>query len=147
MYRTTCLMAACSFLLVACETSTTAAPMEREWQAVLQGEAGWEHLSGSAVVVAVPGVAPFAATMELSGDEPGAVRPWHVHVNSCAQGGGIVGQDGDYPRLSVGAGGTATATVTVAQALSAGASYHVNVHRADDDLPTIIACGDLVLAN
>lgn len=146
MYWKACLVVMCSLGMVACD-STSADPREREWQAVLEGEAGWEHLSGSAVVEFMEGTSAFTATAELSGDTPGAVRPWHVHVNTCAQGGGIVGQDGDYPRLTIGAGGDATASVTVPLSLSVGAAYHVNVHLSDGDLATIIACGDLVLVN
>jgi superoxide dismutase, Cu-Zn family len=146
MYGKICMVVAVSVGLVACD-STTADPVEREWQGVLQGEPGWEQLSGSTVVQSMEGTSAFTAMVELAGDTPGAVRPWHVHFNTCAQGGGIVGQDGDYPRLTIGAGGGATASVTVAQSLAVGASYHVNVHRGDDDLATIIACADLVLVN
>jgi hypothetical protein len=136
-----------SVILVACGTDGTGITGEREWQAVLQGGAGWEHLSGSTVVRSIPGTVGFTATAALSGDEAGVVRPWHVHFNTCAQGGGIVGQDADYPRLTVGANGSATVTVTVPHSLDPAASYHVNVHRADNDLATIIACGDLSLVN
>lgn len=141
MYRIACL-AICGLGLVACEDTVRSDPVS--WEAVLVGEPGWEHLSGSAVVQSTsPG--SFMASAELAGDAPGAVRPWHVHFNSCAAGGGIVGADGDYPRLEVGADGAATASVTVAQPLAVGAAYHVNVHLSDGDLATIIACGDLVL--
>jgi hypothetical protein len=65
--------------------------------------------------------------------------------NTCAEGGGIVGVDGDYPRLQIGADGSAGATATVPQPLSTGAAYHVNVHLSEAEMDVIIACGDLVI--
>lgn len=145
MYRVACLIG-CTLLVAACETRTTE-PAENQWEASLQGEVGWEHIGGTATVVSAPGTGVFVATAQITGDESGAVRPWHVHFNTCAEGGGIVGSDGDYPRLEVGANGTATASVTIVQPLELGANYHVNVHHSDGDLGTIIACGDLVLTS
>jgi superoxide dismutase, Cu-Zn family len=147
MRGSTCLLAVAGLALAGCDGDTTATPVEREWQAQLSGAVGWEHLGGEATVVFVPGTGSFVAGAELTGDQPGAVRPWHVHFNTCAAGGGIVGQDGDYPRLVVGSDGRATATVAVTQPLQVGALYHVNVHLSNAELATIIACGDLVLVN
>jgi hypothetical protein len=115
-----------------------------QWSTDLVGTPGWEHLDGSADVQTTPGTNTFTAFAELQGDEPGAERPWHVHVGTCATSGGIVGEDGDYPRLIVGADGSAEASASIGMILDAGESYHVNVHLADDDLATLIACGDLV---
>jgi superoxide dismutase, Cu-Zn family len=130
-------------MMTACGNGTTPDPQLVEWQGSVQGVPGWEHLSGQGGVVWIPGVQEFATSMQISGDEPGAVRPWHVHHNSCAAGGVIVGDDGDYPRLSIDADGTASVATIVPTGLSTTAPYHINVHLSDDEMTTIIACGDL----
>ncbi len=131
-------------ILAACPNGIGPTPQEVEWQATVQGAAGWEHLSGEATVSWTEGTQQFSTTMAIAGDEPGAVRPWHVHFNTCAQGGGIVGADGDYPRLNIGADGTASATANVPAALSPAAPYHVNVHLSEAQMEIVIACGDLI---
>lgn len=83
------------------------------------------------------------ATITINNATPGAVHPWHVHVGTCATGGGIFGDAGDYPALTVAADGNASANATIDVALNEQSSYHVNVHRSPTDLGTIIACGDL----
>lgn len=115
------------------------------WDTALEGLEGWEQLSGDAEVTWEEESTQFSAEASIAGDEPDAVRPWHVHDGTCGSGGPIVGEDGDYPRLEVDENGDATASVTVSQALDPTADYHVNVHLADDELETIIACGDLVV--
>lgn len=118
-----------------------------EWSADIQGLGEWEDLEGEAEAQWTEDDDEFDTAVEIRNDEPGAVRPWHVHFNDCATGGGIVGLDDDYPRLEVDEDGTATASVTVPQRLEPGAPYHVNIHLSDDELETIIACGDLELDN
>jgi superoxide dismutase, Cu-Zn family len=130
-------------ILAACGSSISTEPQQQEMQAQIQGKAGWTHLNGQATVSWIPGAQQFSTSIVFSGDEPGAVRPWHVHHNSCAVGGGIVGVDGDYPRLNIGAAGTGTAATTVPFALSLAADYHVNVHLSNEQMDVIIACGDL----
>lgn len=131
-------------MLVGCDGDDDDTAVVPTWTADLEGLEGRE-ISGEAEVQEVVGGDGFTATAEIVGDEPGAVRPWHVHFGDCASGGGIVGEDGDYPRLMVGDDGTATATVTISEELDAQAPYHVNVHQSNEDLGTIIACGDLML--
>ncbi len=143
MSRLVCLVL-CSVVLVGCDTTTTQ-PLERVWQGQLEGEPGWEHLSGETAVHFVEGTASFIAAAQIAGDEPGEIRPWHVHFNTCAEGGGIVGEDGDYPRLVVDTDGTAVASATVPQSVEPGADYHVNVHLSEAEMGTIIMCADLEL--
>ena len=135
-------------ILTACSDDPTEPvpdPNEFEWAATLQGTQGWEGLNGEAGVVWVEGQNQFAAAASITGDESGSIRPWHVHRNTCAEGGTIVGADGDYPRLTVGANGAATASATVPMAIDTTASYHVNVHLSPAEMGTIIACGNLNL--
>jgi hypothetical protein len=116
----------------------------RMWDATVTGLGDFAGLRGDAFVRQTEG-ASFSATVTLRGDEPGSIRPWHVHVGTCATGGGIVGDPAAYDVLAVDAAGVATAMARVGVELEAGAPYHVNVHFSPADLPTIIACGDLVL--
>jgi superoxide dismutase, Cu-Zn family len=132
-------------LVLAGCNGTTATPADVVWTTSIQGAAGWQHLSGDATVTWTPGASVFSTTMQIAGDEPGAVRPWHVHFNTCATGGGIVGADGDYPRLNIGTDGTATVSTTVPTGLSAAAPYHINVHLSEAQPEVIIACGDLTI--
>jgi superoxide dismutase, Cu-Zn family len=128
-----------------CGNGTTPSPQEFEWETSLQGNPGWEHLSGQATVVWVAGVQEFFTSMQITGDLPGAVRPWHVHHNTCEAGGGIVGGDGDYPRLNIAADGSASVSTTVPVGLNSTAAYHVNVHLSEAEVETIIACGNLTV--
>jgi hypothetical protein len=132
-------------LVAACGNGTTAATEEVEWEGTIQGMQGWEHLSGVSTVSWTVGMQQFTTTMQIAGDEQDAVRPWHVHHNTCAASGGIVGNDGDYPRLEIGADGTAAVSTGVPTGLSVAAPYHVNVHLSDDEMDVIIACGDLTI--
>lgn len=144
MYRRS-IIVVCSVFVLGCSSDTVTEPTQHLWLATLQGEAGWEHLSGEASVLMSVGGSQFEAAAVILGDEPGAVRPWHVHFNDCATGGGIVGADGDYPRLNVGGDGTAETSVFIGQTLNPNANYHVNVHLSNEQLATIIMCGDLIL--
>lgn len=131
-------------VLAACDTGTAPDPIaEWQWHGFLQAEAGWESLSGQAATAWIEGRQTFVAGAELSGDEAGEVRPWHVHHNTCAEGGGIVGSDGDYPRLVIGAQGEAVVITEVAAGLDPAADYHVNVHLSEEEMDVIIACTDL----
>jgi Cu/Zn superoxide dismutase len=114
-----------------------------ERNADLDGLGDFEELDGDANVRWTQGTSGFLATIELENDEPGAVRPWHVHFGTCGSGGEIVGSAGDYPLLEVGDDGQALATATVSEVLDSGEDYHVNVHLSETELGTIIACGNL----
>jgi hypothetical protein len=109
------------------------------------GVPGFQQIQGDAMVTWTPGDQLFNAVASISGDAQGLVRPWHVHFGTCATGGAIVGSDAQYPRLVIGADGTATAAVDVRYELSPNVPYHINFHKSDAELDTIIACGDLLL--
>lgn len=128
-------------------SSVTPEPVEFEWQGDLTGLGNFGQLDGEAAFRWIEGADEITAAITISGDEPGAVRPWHVHVNSCAQGGDIFGADDQYPRLTIGADGTASAVADVPVVPNPNAQYHVNVHQSDDpdEFGVFIACGDMVL--
>lgn len=116
---------------------------DQEMSADLDGRPGFTQLDGDATVRWTEGTSGFIATIDLEGDEPGQIRPWHVHYGTCGSGGDIVGSDEDYPRLEIDDNGQGLATATVAEQLVSGDLYHVNVHLSEEDMDTIIACGDL----
>jgi superoxide dismutase, Cu-Zn family len=116
-----------------------------EWFATLEGETGWEHLAGEGGMLWAEGGTVIAARAFITGDEPGAIRPWHVHHNTCAEGGDIVGPAGAYPPLVIDADGEAGVVTNVPTVIDGDASFHVNVHLSEAELETIIACGDLTV--
>lgn len=84
------------------------------------------------------------ATVTLRGGLAGGSYPWHVHVGSCDSQGAILGDPDEYPPLVPGADGKGNVTATFDATIDPGASYHVNVHRSEAEMGTVIACGDLV---
>lgn len=111
------------------------------WAADIVGRNAY-GISGAASVVLADDGASFTTTIRIEHAVPGSTHPWHVHVGTCDDGGGIVGGDA-YPALIVGSDGIAATTTTVLQALDTAAPYSVNVHLSPADLATIIGCGDL----
>jgi hypothetical protein len=120
-------------------------PQTLEWHGIVEGEAEWEHLEGEAAFAWTEGTQEITAGVLVTGDEPGEVRPWHVHHNTCAEGGGIVGSDDDYPRLVIEGDGTASVVTNVPVGIDPAADFHVNVHLSEEEMETIIACADLTL--
>jgi superoxide dismutase, Cu-Zn family len=137
------LTGACACLLASCGTPDPAPGEELRLEATMQGQAGFGHVTGAATAYGMPGGRIFTATVAIAGDQPDAVRPWHVHEGSCAGGGAIVGNAADYPMLNVGADGNGSSSADVASPLDAGGSYHVNVHASTTEMATIVACGEL----
>lgn len=101
------------------------------------------RLGGAAIVRLLDEGRAFSAAIQLRGDEPGELRPWHVHVGDCRTAGPIVGPANAYPLLTVDEDGNAASEALLSIPLDTGA-YSVNVHLSLDQITTIIACGDLV---
>jgi len=117
---------------------------EHHWTVSFQGAGEWEDVTATSDVHWATGAASFTASVRVSDDESEAVRPWHVHQGTCAQGGEVVGGGAHYPALNMDSGGSAEGVATVPTALDPAAQYHVNVHRSPREMSTIVACGDLV---
>ena len=82
-------------------------------------------------------------TVRVSGAQPGARLPWHVHEGQCGQGSPpIVGSPSAYPVMTVGSDGRATAQAHLNLDLNEAKSYIVNVHASPTNLGTIVSCGD-----
>lgn len=81
--------------------------------------------------------------VSVSGAQPGARLPWHVHEGQCGEGSPpIVGAASAYPVLTVGSDGRASAEAHLPMDLNEAKSYIVNVHASPTDLGTIVSCGD-----
>jgi hypothetical protein len=81
--------------------------------------------------------------VNVSGAQPGARLPWHVHEGTCGEGSPpIVGPASAYPVMTVGADGRATAEAHVALDLNEAKNYIINVHASPTNLGTIVSCGD-----
>jgi superoxide dismutase, Cu-Zn family len=134
-------------MVAACDGRTPVAPdpVELEWLGSVSGVEEWTGVTAEAAMRWTEGNEFFTAGIALAGDEPGAVRPWHVHLNTCAEGGAIFGLDEHYPRLEVGADGTAAVVVDVPMVPSPNVGYHVNVHLSEEEMDVVIACGDITL--
>jgi Cu-Zn family superoxide dismutase len=118
---------------------------EHRWTVSFHGSGEWEDIDATSEVLWSAGAASFTATIEVAGDEGGAVRPWHVHHGTCAQGGEVVGGGAHYPALNVASGGAAAASASVPTTLDPSAQYHVNIHRSPSEMGTVIACGELTM--
>lgn len=111
-----------------------------KWAAILQ-PVGDSVLTGTAVVEEVRSDS-LSAEIQLSGARPGSEITWHIHLGSCADRGMILGLEGAYPALKVGADGKARGGVTVAGALPAQGEYSITVHKSNSEM-TPLACGSL----
>lgn len=83
------------------------------------------------------------ATVTLRGGLAAGSYPWHVHVGGCGSGGAIIGDPDEYPPLVPGSDGMGDVTATFNASLDPGGTYHVNVHRSEEEMVTIVACGEL----
>lgn len=142
--RRICGVVVAAALLAGCgDDDDDSTDQERELTAELVGTPGFEQLTGESTVTWIEGRTGFTADIELSGDDPGQVRPWHVHFGTCETGGAIVGPEEDYSPLEIDEDGTASAVDVIPAPLTTGESYHVNVHLSETEMGSIIACGDL----
>jgi hypothetical protein len=81
--------------------------------------------------------------VSVSGAQPGARLPWHVHEGRCGDASPpIVGSPGAYPVMTVGADGRASAQAHLNLDLNEAKNYIVNVHASPTNLGTIVSCGD-----
>jgi hypothetical protein len=131
-------------MLSGCRIGTVPDAEQFQLQAAVTGRPGWENLAGVAGVTWIGGSVQFNVGINLNGDEPLAIRTWHVHRGTCANPAEIMGDDPDYPRLLMDPDGSATQYATVPAQLNSAFSYYIDVHRSDTDQNILIACGNLV---
>jgi copper chaperone CopZ len=91
-------------------------------------------------------VSGTSASVTLANGTPGATYPWHVHVGTCATGGGIFGSPSAYKPITIKKDGTGMSTAKLSMAIPDSGSYHVNIHHSSSDMKTIVSCGDLTMS-
>lgn len=82
--------------------------------------------------------------VEVKGDAAGSVRPWHIHIGSCAAGGGVLGGGRSYTPMTMDGMGGAKTKATLPIAMPDTGKYYVNVHESASNMGKIVACGDLM---
>lgn len=81
--------------------------------------------------------------IKLMGDVAGSVRPWHIHVGSCAKAGGVFGGGRSYTPITIDAKGDGSSKASVPVSLPDTGTYYVNIHESAANMGKIVACGDL----
>jgi hypothetical protein len=84
-------------------------------------------------------------TLDLKGETAGVTRPWHVHLGTCAKGGGVFGGGRAYTPITVDDKGNGSGKATLMVAVPDTGTYHINVHESSANMSKIVACGDLSL--
>jgi len=137
--------AAVALLLAASVTQANGAVRRHiAWDGVVLGLGG-SKIRGDVEMVAGKVAGTTAVEVTYAGDAAGAVRPWHVHVGSCAKGGPVLGAASAYPTLRVDGKGAATGKATLRLVLPDSGSFYVNIHESAAAMTKIVACGDLLL--
>lgn len=115
------------------------------WDGMVMGKNG-SKIRGVIAMEAGKTVGTTSAVVKYAGDIAGAVRPWHVHVGSCAKGGAVLGAATAYTPLIVNTKGAAEGNSVLRLALPDSGEYYVNIHESAANMGKIVACGDLLLA-
>ncbi|MCH8986716.1 hypothetical protein IIA94_00915 [Patescibacteria group bacterium] len=94
--------------------------------------------SGTAVITEVGG--RIRVVLSLTGAPEDVVQPAHIHMNSCANLGGV-----EYP-LEFPTNGSSETMLEISMAeLQAGLPLSVNVHKSPEEAGVYVACGNIVL--
>ena len=132
--------------------SLTAAPVSARamthviarWSADLAPPNGAVGPHGSVVVE--PGRQPNHTRVRvvISGDSPGAVRPWHLHSGTCGEPSPIVGPELAYAKIRINSRGNGVAVIDLPIPFPEAGALFVNVRESVKAQATIVACGQLV---
>lgn len=97
-------------------------------------------------VVVEPGRRPNQTRVRvvISGDTPGALRPWHLHSGICGESAPIVGPEQAYARIRINARGNGVAVIDLPIPFPEAGALFVNVHESAKAMETIVTCGQLV---
>jgi len=115
-----------------------------KWSADLAPPNGVTGPHGS--VVLEPGKRPNSTRVRvvISGDTPGALRPWHLHTGQCGEQGPIVGPEKSYARIRINGRGNGVAVIELAIPFPESGALFVNVHESIKSMETIVTCGQLI---
>lgn len=79
----------------------------------------------------------------ISGDTPGALRPWHLHSGLCGEQAPIVGPEQAYARIRINARGNGVAVIDLPISFPEAGVLFVNVHESVKAMDHIVTCGQL----
>ena len=140
--KRTSLIAAAALLVVSSSVAFGLALRHSSWSAAVKGTDGMK-LHGSATVKASADGKSTMVDFKILGDTPGSVRPWHIHIGSCAKSGGVWGGGASYAPITIDAKGKGEGKATIAMVVPDTGSYYVNVHESAANMGHAVACGDL----
>ncbi len=114
-----------------------------KWSAELAPPGGVMGPHGSVVVE--PGNKPNHTRVRvvISGDTPGALRPWHLHSGVCGEQAPIVGPEQSYARIRINARGNGVAVIDLPIPFPEAGALFVNVHESLKAMENIVTCGQL----
>jgi hypothetical protein len=114
-----------------------------KWSAELAPPNGTVGPHGT--VVLEPGRQPNHTRIRvvISGDTPGALRPWHLHAGVCGEPGPIMGPEQLYGRIRINGRGNGVAVLELPIPFPEAGALFVNVHESAKAMQTIVTCGQL----
>lgn len=141
--RRSSLVTTLAALAIASTAAVAMSPLHLEWEGKIAGKDG-SKITGEATMKEGEDGKSTVVEIMLVGDENGATRPWHVHVGSCAKGGGVFGGGKSYTPVAT-SGGHGMSKATLPVAVPDTGSYYVNIHESAGNMGKIVACGDLMM--
>ncbi|MGQ0764724.1 MAG: hypothetical protein ACT4OZ_03555 [Gemmatimonadota bacterium] len=137
------LIGATGVLAFAATAGHAAGVFEKMWMGGVAGKDG-STITGSATMKAATDGNGSVVEVSIKGDVAGSVRPWHVHIGSCAAAGGVFGGGRSYTPITADAQGAGTSRATLTATLPDSGRYYVNIHESAANMSRIVACGDLM---
>jgi len=134
---------AAAIALAAVTTTASAVALSASWKGKVTGK-GASKITGDASITPTADGKGAEVNVMIMGDTPGATRPWHIHIGSCAQGGGVLGGGRAYTPITIDASGHGMSKATLPVAAPDTGSYYVNIHESAGNMGSIVGCGDLV---
>ena len=114
-----------------------------KWSADLAPPNGALGPHGSVVVEPGRKLNHTRVRVVISGDTPGALRPWHLHSGRCGESAPIVGPEQAYARIRINARGNGVAMIDLPIPFPEAGALFVNVHESIKAMDHIVTCGQL----
>jgi hypothetical protein len=130
-------------LTTAPQTARAMAHAAAKWSAELAPPNG--ALGPHGMVVLEPGrkLNHTRVRVVISGDTPGALRPWHLHSGLCGEQAPIVGPEKAYAKIRINARGNGVAVIDLPIPFPEAGALFVNVHESTKMMENIVTCGQL----